>query len=496
MTIGTRITIGIGLSLAILVVIGFLSYDGLIRLRDANRSTLETNRHVAHTHEVLGQLEAFLSALKDAETGQRGYLLTGEEPYLDPHRAALGQIDENLKHLRTLTADNALQQRRLDAIAPLVSKKLAELKETIDLRKSKGFEAAAEVVKTDRGMKVMDELRKLSQEMRATEEELLARRNAEAEASAQAAEATARSAIFMLVVGVSVLCVLVILGGWLLVRSVTGPVREAIGRLTSTNAELLASVQQQASSAQEQAAAVAQTVTTVDEVMQTADQTAERARAVGDAFGRTLEVGKSGRRAAEQSAAALGTVQGQVEGTASNILALAEQAQAIGDIIATVNDIAEQTNLLALNAAIEASRAGEHGRGFAVVAGEVKALADQSRKATGQVRQILGQIQKATNTAVLSTEEVTRGVATASQVATGAGETIASLADALGETARSATQIVASAGQQATGMAQIHQAMRSLDEVARQNLASTRQVEQAARDLNVLGTQLGRLIGK
>ena len=112
----------------------------------------------------------------------------------------------------------------------------------------------------------------------------------------------------------------------------------------------------------------------------------------------------------------MGTVQEQVETTAENILALAEQAQAIGEIIATVNDIAEQTNLLALNAAIEASRAGEHGKGFAVVAGEVKALADQSKKATAQVRQILGEIQKATNKAVLSTEEVTKGVAAAIQV--------------------------------------------------------------------------------
>src|SRR5258708_16939771 len=91
-------------------------------------------------------------------------------------------------------------------------------------------------------------------------------------------------------------------------------------------------------------------------------------------------------------------VREQIESTAQNIRALAEQAQAIGDIIATVNDIAEQTNLLALKAAIEASRAGEHGKGFAVVASEVKALADQSKKATAQVRQILGNLQKAPNT--------------------------------------------------------------------------------------------------
>ena len=119
-----------------------------------------------------------------------------------------------------------------------------------------------------------------------------------------------------------------------------------------------------------------------------------------------------------------------------------------------MNDIAEQTNLLALNAAIEASRAGEHGQGFAVVAGEVKALADQSKKATAQVRQILGEIQKATNAAVLSTEQGTRDALNATKVVSQAGETIHALADTLSQTAQAATQIVASAGQQATGMVQ------------------------------------------
>jgi methyl-accepting chemotaxis protein len=189
--------------------------------------------------------------------------------------------------------------------------------------------------------------------------------------------------------------------------------REAAGQVASVTAQIVASTTEQAAGAQEQAAAVSQTVATVDEVTQTADQAAQRAKAVGEAVQRTRDVGKAGRQVVEDSIAALGNVKEQVEGTAEGILALAEQAQAIGEIIAAVNDIAEQTNLLALNAAIEASRAGEHGRGFAVVAGEVKALAEQSKKATAQVRQILGEVQKATNAAVLSTEEVTKGVASA-----------------------------------------------------------------------------------
>ncbi len=162
----------------------------------------------------------------------------------------------------------------------------------------------------------------------------------------------------------------------------------------------------------------------------------------------------------------------------------------IGEIIATVNDIADQTNLLALNAAIEASRAGEHGQGFTVVAGEVRALADQSKKATAQVRQILGEIQKATNTAVLSTEEVTKGVSSAIKVGGQAGETIKALADTLAEVSRATTQIVASVSHQATGMAQIHQAMKNIDTVAKQNSVATRQAAQAAENLNHLGIQL------
>jgi PAS domain S-box-containing protein len=273
-------------------------------------------------------------------------------------------------------------------------------------------------------------------------------------------------------------------------------VGEAVTRLASTGTEILASTQQQAAGAEEQASAVAQTVTTVEQVTQTAAQAAQRAKGVGDAVQRTAEIGQLGRKAVDDAIAALEKLKEQVEATAENILMLAEQAQAIGEIIATVNDIAEQTNLLALNAAIEASRAGEYGRGFTVLAGEVKALASQSKKATAQVRQILGEIQKSTHTAVLSTEEVTKGVGVTAAVATQAGTTIKTLTETLAEAAQAATQIVASAGQQATGMSQIHQAMKNLDQVARQNLVAIRQIEQAAQNLNALGSRLADLSTK
>jgi methyl-accepting chemotaxis protein len=271
-------------------------------------------------------------------------------------------------------------------------------------------------------------------------------------------------------------------------------IREAVPRLSSSSAEILAGTTQQTADAQEQAASVSQTVATVAQVTLTAARSAERARSVGETIRRTLEIGEAGREAVESSITTLDRLKGQVVSTAETIVRLAERAQAIGEIIATVSHIAEQTNLLALNASIEAARAGEHGRGFVVVAGEVKALADQSKKATVQVRQILGEIQSATHTAVLSTEEVTKGVDAAIRVGGQASQTIHTLADTLSDVSQATAQIIASAGQQSLGMDQINEAMRRLDRVAKQNLVTSREFDQAARSLDNLGSQLARLV--
>jgi methyl-accepting chemotaxis protein len=273
-------------------------------------------------------------------------------------------------------------------------------------------------------------------------------------------------------------------------------VRQAVGDLTSATAQVLSSTAEQAAGAQEQAAAVSQTVSTASEVSQTTEQAAERARNVSDLAQRADTIGRAGAKAVEDAIQVMSTAQERADDVAESIVALAAQTQAIGEIIAAVNDIAEQTNLLALNAAIEAARAGEQGKGFAVVATEVKALADQSKKATVQVRQILGEIQKTTNAAVVSTEQGSKSMHAAVGAAKDAGETIRQLMSALAAAARSAAQISASAGQQATGVAQILQAMKNINEVAAQTLGATRETERAMHSLGALGERLQGLIAE
>lgn len=485
MTIDKKILSGFAITLAIFLLMGFLCYRSTLKL-------IDTTQWVTHTHEVLEKLETLLSRMKDIETGQRGYLLTGQASYLDPYHDAMRDLENIKTALRALTVDNPRQQQLLDKLYPTVSASVEFSEQIIKSHKAGGKEGltnAVALIKSEQGKKLMDRVRSLVKDCEEEEYRLLIERKAEAETSSVLA-------LYTIIIGNALAALVVGVGGYVVVRSITVPVRQAVQQLSAASAELVASTTEQAAGAQEQAAAVAQTVTTIDEVGQTADQAAQRAKSVGEAMQRNLEIGKVGKKAIEDSLAGKQRVKEQIEATAESILGLAEQAQTIGEIIATVNDIAEQINLLALNAAIEASRAGEHGRGFSVVAGEIKALADQSKKATVQIRQSLGEIQKATNTTVLSTEEVTRGVASAIQLGGQAGTAITGLTQALSETAKVAAQIVASAGQQATGMSQIRQAMRNIDQVAKQQAAATRQATQAAENLNVLGGQLARLIAQ
>jgi len=267
-----------------------------------------------------------------------------------------------------------------------------------------------------------------------------------------------------------------------------------VQRLATAATETLAASAQQAAAAQQQSTSVAEIVATGEEISATAEQATQRTRQAADASKRTEAASLAGRTSVERSVAAITEIKDQMSSLADTILALAERSQSIGDITTTINDFAEQSHVLALNAAIEATRAGEYGRGFAVVAVEVKALADQSKKATADVRRILGEIQKSTHSAVMLAEEGTKRAAAASRVIDEAGQALVTLDDQIGEGSRVAAQTVASAGQQAQGMSQISIALRLISEVANQSVAATRQTEQAAQSLNQLGVELKQIL--
>jgi methyl-accepting chemotaxis protein len=271
-------------------------------------------------------------------------------------------------------------------------------------------------------------------------------------------------------------------------------IRDAANSLSSASTEILASTTQQAAGATEQSASISQASTTVDEVKVIAEQSVARAQEVADAAQRTVQVSRAGQKTVQDTIHSMAQIKTRVEGIAENILALSEQTQQIGEIIATVNDIAAQSSMLALNASVEAARAGEHGRGFAVVAQEVRNLAEQSRQATAQVKAILSDIQRATNATVMATEEGTKGVEVGVQLASQTEAVIGQLSGVIDESAQAAMQMVAGGQQQASGMEQIALAMNSINQATVQSLASTRQAGRASQNLNDLARNLNRVV--
>jgi len=271
-------------------------------------------------------------------------------------------------------------------------------------------------------------------------------------------------------------------------------IKETVRVLATSSSEITATVAELASTAAQAATAVNETTTTVEEVKQTAVLSSQKARSVSDSAQKTFQVSQDGKKSLEQTIESMNYIRGQMESIAETVVRLSEQSHAIGETVATVNDIAEQSNLLAVNAAIEAAKAGEQGKGFVVVAQEIKSLAEQSKRATAQVRTILSDVQKGINSTVIVTEQGSKAVEAGVKQAATSGEAIMTLADSITEAVKASTQIAASSQQQLAGMDQVVLAMESINQASLQNVAGTRQVETAAQNLQELGQKLKQLL--
>ena len=175
--LGNRLVLpGFVIATAILVFVGWQTYRNAARFAEAAQWR-------EHTYEVLNALDNTVGQFSDAETGQRGYLLSGEDAYLEPYRAAIKNIHQTVGELKSLTSDNPHQQKRIQMLEPLVEKKLGELQRTIDLRKNDGSAAANKVVLEGSGKQSMDQIRAIIDEMANEEKDLLRIRTQEANES-------------------------------------------------------------------------------------------------------------------------------------------------------------------------------------------------------------------------------------------------------------------------------------------------------------------------
>lgn len=528
-TIGNKIGGLIAFSIAMFLILGIFAY---IMITNLNVSIGWNN----HTYHVLQNQEKVLSLLKDAETGQRGFIITGDERYLEPFNNATKTIFQTIDNGIELTKDNPAQQERIKKTKLLASARIEILNQIIDLRRNVGFDAALKEVVTNKGKKIMDDIRLAIDEIETVENGLL-----EVRTNKMNNDVIMTNSV--IIYGTLFSIILVVLIGLLIVRNISRPLNEiskiatriasndltveilpterkdeigilsqaflqmvenlkrslkdiidGVNLLGSSSSEILAATTQVASGSAETASAITETTTTVEEVRQAAQLSSQKASRVSENAQQVVQVTQLGQKAVDDTLNGMHDIQNQMESVANTIVRLSEQSQQIGGIIASVTDVADQSNLLAVNAAIEAAKAGEQGKGFAVVAQEIKSLAQQSKQATMQVRNILTDIQKATSAAVMATEQASKSVEGGVKQSAQAGDAIKKLAETSSKAVESATQIVASSQQQTVGMEQIGLAMQNINQAGTENAASMVQAEKAAKDLNELGQKLKLLV--
>ncbi len=479
-TFGKKIAFGFAMSFVLLLAIGAVAYRSIATLA-------RTSYSVAHTHQVIEHVTAVLSTLKDAETGQRGFVITGDEGYLEPYRSAAVSIDKLVKELRDLTADNPNQQKRIDTAEPLIRDKLSELKQSIEVRRQGGLDQAVKFVQTGVGKHAMDDLRVLCEQMEHEERDLLKQRADEVEAASGSTRST--------IVAGTLLCLLFVsAAGVVLTRSLTNQIGSAVRHIQSSSAELQAAANQQATGAKESSTSMTEITTTISELLVTSRQIADSAKQVASIAEQTAGAARSGESTVQTANDSIASIRQQVDLVVNHTLELGRKSQQIGAVLDIVSELAEQTNILAINATIEAAGAGDAGKRFAVVADEIRKLADRVAGSTKEIRTLIDDVRGAVNTTVMATETGSKAVDAGSREFADVASAFKLIAGLVTTTTQASREIELSTKQQTTAVEQVNLAINSTAQATKETEMSLGQTMQTASQLASLSKDLLRLV--
>lgn len=312
-------------------------------------------------------------------------------------------------------------------------------------------------------------------------------------------EKAERIVVWQLFILGSILVFLVIsIAIWTLriVRKITEEIKSGVEILGNASSDILSAVTEISAGAAETSTAVTETTTTIEEVRQTAMVSNQKAQSLMESSQKASDSADKGRDSVKKLTSAITHIDSQMNLISDTVVKLSEQNRAIAEITSTVADIADQSNLLAVNAAIEAAKAGEHGRGFTIVAQEIRSLADQSKRATQQVKEILNEINKSVNSTVGVTDQGAKSVEEGIRRVKESGEVIDILADNVEDAVEAAIQISSSTRQQMAGMDQIVPAMENIKRASEQNVTGINHTQDTAQKIHQLGRNLKMILIK
>lgn len=440
---------------------------------------LQTSNQIAvkrynSDHVQFHAQQAMLNLVK-LQRSTRGYILYKNPVSQQSIQENLGALGGNMEQLRATVAD-AQQKETLRDFEKTANALVAVLKTELDLVDAGKPAEAAKMLRTA-GINESKALEELWKRFKQREDKIVETLNRNEEDSRNI---VANSIIYGML-GTIALSVAIAI--WL-AGTVSRRITENASQLSTAASEIAATINQHERTASQQAAAANETSATIEELSASARNSAEQAAAAAAVTEKAGTATVQGDETTRQAVEAMGGLKEKIGDMAEQILHLGEQTGQIGSIATVLKDLAGQINMLALNAAVEAARAGEHGKGFAVVAGEIRKLADESKKSAEQTAVLVVDVQKATNSSIMMTEEGSHTVIDVTKLVQRVAELFANLAGLSGSANENAQQVVLNIQQQSTAFNQVVEAASSIASGAKDTSAGISQTKIGVQKLN------------
>lgn len=536
-SIRSQLMIGFGLVIAIFVI-----SSSLVSMRF--KENVQNGKWTTHTYNVLLQSRDILTALVNIETGQRGYLLAGEESFLEPLHQGERNFNQAFEEIKQLTSDNDAQQQRLERLRSTYETwRQNVVASEIKARRAvaQGTESYADVVEMVRkgsGKSGMDSMRSIVNEIAAEEQKLLdVRATVEIESQSKANWTLILSSLIGIIAGIAIAAIFSarlirqlgaepnvaaklaqeISEGQLNVglsaadvpedsvmaamlrmakqlKTIVAGIENASDEVETTSSELSAASERSIRDLRLQKEEAEQVATAMNEMAATVAEVARNTQYAAEATQTADQRVLAGGQLMESSVKAIITLHDDIENAAAVVLKLEAESREIVTVLEVIRSIAEQTNLLALNAAIEAARAGEQGRGFAVVADEVRSLASKTHQSTEEIRSMIDRLQAGVQNVVKTMETSRSGAKTTVTYAKEMDANLLTIKTTVSEVNGLNIQIATAAEEQSLVAEEINKNILKIYEVTDMTVATLTQVDRSGNDLKSKAADLRRRI--